>query len=399
MSVAATGALEMQIDGSPARDVTPFLRQFIWRDSMIHGGWYCEINFSTEVWGEWEDVLLGRDSSDIRVRMKQQGGVVEATEWRSLYVNNSRTAFRGTAMAGRVFGGDIRLAMQTRTRKATWKDTTASQIFSAIAERWDLTPSIADTVGKRTWWQLEEDDWSFSRRLAENSATKAGRGDAYLWVDGANLRYDAPNTSDVSTRRYDLRMLENRVDRLLISFNGRDVDRAGGTTLQRIGYDFSQKAAIPFVVDQAAASAFPALAQRVPRIMTNGLRVYPTFEETMPLVEESARAHWGRTAQRYYAAQIDTRGDLTLKPGVVIEVLNNLSTEAEAPFFGRYGVLEVTHTMLDGVVSTSMLCHRREAGIGDEDTSGASTTTSTKDNYVVDKQQTAQVMRQVQVIA
>jgi phage protein D len=398
MSLSATGGLEMQIDGGPARDVTPFLRKFVWRESMIAGGWYWEARFSTETWEEWEDLILGRDSSDLRVRLKQQGGVEEATEWRRMYIDHAKTSFRGTTLIGRVFGGDIRLAMQEKARTRTWKDATVSDVLSDIADEWKLTQDIKNTAGRRTWWQLREDDWTFARRLAASAATGSGRGDAYMWVDGSNLRFDSPSTSEASARRHDMRTLENRVDRVLVAYNGRNVDRAGGMTLRRIGYDFKTKAAIPFVVDANAASAFPALAPRLPRAMTSGLRIHPTFEETRALVEESARAQWGQSAQRYYSARIDTRGDLTLKPGVVLEVLGNLSDRQEAPFFGRYAVLEVTHALVDSVIVTSATCFRREAGIGDANTSGSGTTTASRDKFRVDQPQKAKVTRQVEAI-
>jgi hypothetical protein len=122
--------------------------------------------------------------------------------------------------------------------------------------------------------------------------------------------------------------------------------------------------------------------------MDAGLRVYPIMEEGQEFAEDAARAQWGDVGPRYYAMRLDTRADLALRPGVVVEVLNTPGPKQLSPMFGRYVVLEVIHTLARGMIVTTAACFRREADEGDADPTGATAgVIGTDDAYAFGKTQ------------
>lgn len=359
-------------DGT-AIDITPFVSRFSWTESLILGGFYWTIDFAAIQWREWDDLMMGRDERTVQFRLRtEEDQGPQSTEWRTAVVDKSRAAFsQDISMLGGVKGGDAALRMAQTVRTRVFKDRTVSDVLSRIATDHGLLVDVEDTRGSRDWYQVREDDWSFARRLARQASNATGRGDTYLWLDETTLRFQAPALSALSARRYDMAAVESRVDGYAATYHGREADRMGAATLRGVGFDYLTKRAVTFDVDAGTAQSHPALAQRVPREMSAGLRVFPVSERTAPRVEEVVRARWGRTAPRYLALRVRTRPDLTLRPNNVISMESNLDERRETPFMGRYAVLEVQHVLTKGSIETAFTAYRREAQEGDAEPTGA----------------------------
>jgi hypothetical protein len=389
----------MRVEGV-ARDITPFVRRFRWTESLIAGGWSWSMSLSTEQWPEWNELLVGRERPTVHFRLKNQEELNEfSTEWKRAYVEDSRAAFRGASMLAQVRGGDKRLEMRQRARTRTFREATTADVCRRIAGEYDLVPNMDDTTARRDRYQLREDDWGFMRRLLAESALGSGRGDVFLWLDEATLRLHAPEMAALSARRHDLAEVENRVDRVTVGYHGRRVDRLGGASQRVVGFDLSRKDALVFDLDAGQAQALPSLAKRVPRDPDDGLRVYALAEEGSPFVEEAARARWGRVAPRYFSLRLDTRPDLALRPGSVIEVQANLDLRRESPFFGRFVVLEVQHSVERSAIRSTAICYRREAFEGEVEPTGASVTAGgTRDRYRVGQPERSRTIVRAEVI-
>lgn len=381
MAATATSSLELRI-GTESFDITPFVRKFVWVESMLAGGFAWSLTLAANNWNDWSDIIMGRDAPAFQFRLRnEEDSGPQSTEWRTAVTDKSRVAFsQDTSMIAEIKGADRRLLMAQEHRTRSFAASSASSIISMIASQYNLIPSvdIAASISART--QAREDDWTFVRRIARETSTESGRGDAYLWLDEDTLHFAAPQLSGPSERRYDVSTVENRVDNYVCTYNGREADRSGAARLRGIGFDFATKKAITFDMEPGTAQSHPALAAKVPRSMADGLRIVPVFETDKTRVEEEIRAQWGRSAPRYMAIRVNTRPDLTLKPNTVIAMESNLGESRESPFMGRYAALEVMHTLEGGVISTSVVAYRREAQEGAAQPTGAdATTTQTRD--------------------
>jgi phage protein D len=385
-----TSILELRTGGpgSRALDITAFVRKFVWYESLIAGGWSWELAFAAEQWPEWEPLLLGRDEPEVgryfRLGAQSSGrddpGIT--TDWRFAVVDGSSSAIKGTALLGHVTGGDRRLLLASKARTRAWPASTVAGILRQIAAEYGISSTIENTLGTRDRLQVRESDWTFIMRLGREAASASGRGDVFPFMDEERLLFGAPNLVAPSERRHDLAEVENRVENTIVAYNGRTADRRGAGTLRGVGYDLDQQAPIVFEVDGQAAQTHPSLARRVPRPQEDALRVLPVMEESAALVEAQARSAWGRAAPRYFSLRLDTRPDLTLRPGKVVEVQATLDGRRDSPLFGRFVVLEVKHTMDGANLTTTIACFRREAFQGEEDPTGASASSGgTRDRY------------------
>ena len=395
MALSGSGGIDMRV-GQSVTDVTPFVRRFVWNESLIQGGWSWSMHFNTEDWSEWTPLLLGRDAPAYRFRLKSQEGDLEiTTDWKQAFVDGSREVFRGESMISLVHGQDARLTLRQKARTRAWPQTSVSDVFERVANEYGLAPAIDTSAPTRDRWQVREDDWSFMRRLLRHTSTDSGRGDVYLWLDEQTLRFGAPVLTVPSARRHDLSEVENRVDRVSVNYSGRLVDRLGGATMRTVAYDLDNAKAKTFKVNPAEASTLPALARKVPRDPADGLRVIHTTEEALGFAESDARAAWGRAAPRYFTLRLDTRPDLTLRPGQLVEVQVNLDSRHDSPFLGRFVVLEITHVVARSAIKTTALCFRREAFAGDADPTGSSAAQAgTRDRYRFGQQNRPSVVLQ-----
>lgn len=373
--------------GNEIRDMTAFASRFSWIESLLGGGFSWSIRFASDHWGEWSKLLLGAEDPSWAWRLRQQeGGADKATLWRAAIVDGSSTGFSSTAMYARVHGGDRGLLMRQRARTRAWPASSVASVAQTIASEYDLAASVGVAGPTRDRWQVREDDWSFLVRLnAENAAE--GRGDSFVWIDEDTLHLGAPPIAGIpADRRHVMAEYENRVDRHVLTFSGREVDRAGGATTRGVGFNFETGAPVSFLVDAAATQTQPALARRVPRPQAGGLRVLPVTEQTSPLVENAARATWGRAGPRYFTLRVDSRPDFLLRPGTILEMDANLDPQRQTPLQGRFLVLEVAHEVKDGAARTTAVCFRREAFEGEEDPSGVSAAAGgARDNYRASK--------------
>lgn len=382
MTFNATVSLELR-EGETSRDITRNVQRFRWTDSLLSGGFSWELTFQTESWEEWTDLILGRVDSVFYFRLRNQEGDVEtATEWRRAFVESSRTAYRGAALEACVAGLDKRIDLQAGARTRAWPASTVADIVRTIAGEYDLEADVDASQGRRDRWQLAEDDWTFLSRLAHEAASESGRGDVFLRVSENKLILNAPDLAAPSDRRHDLSRQETRVNRVVVSYAGREVDRLGGATARAVGYDLDANKALVFTVDAAAVSSQPALARRVPRPQDGDLRVIAVMEEGIDLVEARARAMWGKAAPRYFALRLDTKPDVQLRPGTLLEAQVNLDGDRQTPLLGRFLVLEVEHMLIAGALETTVVCFRREAFEGEDDPTGASVSSgNTRDQY------------------
>lgn len=395
MSLVGTGGLEMMREGQEALDITPFVRRFVWTDSMLDGGFTWSLHLTTDFWEEWNDVILGAE--DVRFRLKFQAGQETTTDWRTAVSDSARIAYRSTAMTFEVPGADKRLDLLQKERTRAWPNSSVSDLVQAIGAEYGLDVMAEATTGRHDRWQAREFDWTYLRRSVEESASSKGRGDMYLWLDEGTLRLDVPQLQRGSDRRHDMSEVENRVDRIVLAYHGREIDRAGGATLVGIGFDFDTKSDLVFTLNGQRAETHPALARRVPRDPADGLRVIPVQEHTAALVEEATRGHWGRFGPRYFSLRLDSRPDLALRPGMVMELQGNLGAQQETPFLGRFAVLEVQHILAAGMkrsrgsggLQTTAVCYRREAFAGREEPTGTSVSNvRTRDAYRAGQEQT-----------
>jgi len=370
-NITEAGLLDIKV-GSDAIDATPYVKSFLWVESMIRGGWSWALRFDTDAWVDWQEILLGLGREKY-IRLRTESGDKEtSTDWALAVVDGSTMSIRGRTLISMVKGGDRRLQMMQTARTRAWPESTVASVIRATALEYSLASDVEETAGQRDRWQIRESDWAHLRRLASNAGTGAGRGDSYLWLDRDTLRFGAPNFAARSDRRHDLNAMENRVDRTVLQYHGRAVDRAGGATLRAVGHDHYAGEPLVFDVNAGAVETQPTLGSRVPRAQSDGLKVYAVVEDQQDLVEETARGIWGEAAPRYFSMRVDGRSDLALRPGTMIELEATLGPDQQLPVFGRYAVLEVQHELIGGQIRTTASCYRREAYEGEEDPSGAS---------------------------
>lgn len=404
MPTVGSVGVELQTDNEPAKDITGFVEEFEWLDSMLEGGFSWGLLFSATAWSEWEDLFRGREASSWRFRLKSTEGdsVVPAektTDFRRAYVDSSRFVQRGEAGSFLIRGADVRLVMAQNVHVRAYPQSTISEIVEEIATSYGLLPDVDDTQGRRDRFQLYEDDWTHIKRLSLEAATASNRGDIYLWCDDTRLRLKAPVLSAPSSRLHDLSEVENRIDKVTVSYNGRQVDRKGGATLLGIGYDFRKGESIPVTFDASAAAALPALARQVPRPVAGGSRTFTSPEEDRKNVLEGVASTWMRAATRYFTLRLDTRPDLTLKPGAIVEVQSALDSDTTLPIFGRYCVLEVKHKLEKGYITTTAVGFRREIESGEEDATGANVSaTGVRDSYRLGQPDLQQTVVRAQVL-
>jgi len=374
-SVSAQAGLEMRLDQEKSLDITPFVKRFVWRQSMIAGGFSWEMRFATTQWNEWNALLMGRERPRVQFRLRsdESDQQPQATEWRTVITDMSRASFsQDISMIGEIRGADRRLELAQETRCRVFDTQLASSVFSRIASEYGLDTDIEPTSVADTFTQAHKNDWTFMRGLARDHVVQSKRGDCYLWLDENILKFQTVELSDQSDRSYDIATLENRVNGYAATYYGRRADRRGAARLQGIGFDFVTKKPVVFTMDPGAAQTHPSLAQRVPRRMADGLRVFPVIESTPGLVEAETRARWGRVAPRYLSLAIETRPDLTVRVGKIMSVESNLGERRETPFLGRYAILEVEHVYEDGAISTKLIGYRREAHEGEAQPTGSS---------------------------
>lgn len=373
-AIVGSGGIEIR-RGAEAQDITPFVHRFVWSESLIAGGWTWMMTFDTEDWKDWKDLILGKDKNPGRhFRLKaQEGGIDSTTSWLRAYVDGTPAAdIRGRTLSVKVQGADVRLEIQQKSRTRAHLATKVSDVIRRVASENDLVADVQDTLGSRDRWQWRTDDWAYIRHLAHCAATSSRRGDSYLWVDDDTLRFRAPDLGVPSDRRYDLAEVDNRVDKTMVTYHGRAVDRRGGSTLLGVSYDVLLGKPIRFTMDAQAASTQPSLADQVPRSMAGGNRTIPLLSQGLDLVEETTRGTWGLLAPRYFTMRIESRPDLTIRPGAVIELQANLNERQNLPIFGRYVVLEVQHVLVGSDIRTTLACFRREAFQGAEAPTGSS---------------------------
>lgn len=389
MALRGTGGVEIRLTpNDQARDVTPLVRSFVWRDSLIEGGFSWAMRVTTDGWNEWNDVVLGITNPQIRLMF--QSDVESSTPWRTAVVDKSRLSYRSTALTFMLEGADRRLDMMQRDRTRAWLGRSVDEIVNEIGSEWGFNVLTNNTLERIDRWQCREPDWAFLKRLVDGASTASGRGDIFLWLNEDQLTLTAPEVQRPSDRRHSMQEVENRVDRVVLTYNGREVDRKGGATTRAVSFDTDTKQARQFTVDRDAAETHPALARRVPRAPADGLRVYPSTATTPEGVEATARSQWSSVAPRYFALRIDTRPDLALRPGMVLEIQGALGPGKEPPFLGKFLCLEVQHELTtgnpkakdEGGLVTTAVCYRREAYIGDDEPTGSSAVRQgTRDRY------------------
>ena len=377
-----TSIVEIRIDGE-VHDITPFIDQFTWTESMLAGGFSWSLRFRTGGWKAWDSIMMGQDNPEFSFRVSSQEGEERtlSSEWRTGITDKSRAAFNAsTRMLAEIKGADQRLVLAQKARTRAWNNMRASDVLQSIATEYGLSSDIAASAYSSVWVQARQDDWSFMRDLALTSTVSGNRGDSYLWLDGSTLRYQAPTLTDMTERRYDVSVLEDRVEDFAFLYSGREVDRNGGATLRGIGFDFDTKRGLVFDMDPVAAATQPALAPRVPRRMGDGLRVVPFAEDDLGVVSESTRSRWGRVAPRYLSVRLRARPDPSLRPNKVISIENSFGDLQQTPFMGRYVLLEVQHIVVGSLLTTSITGFRRESQVGDaQPTDALATNTGTRD--------------------
>jgi len=369
-TITHADGVEMRVGGT-SDDITPFVRRFVWVESLIRGGFFWEMDFLANVWGEWTPLLIGRRPYQFRLKSQEEGQET-TTDWRTAITDSSAMSFRGEALLGTVHGGDRRLGLRQKHRTKVWRQRTVSDIVRAVASEYGMVGRADDTSLRYDWCQVAETDWGFLQRIVYESATAGGRGDLFLWVEEDVLKLHAPLLQDASVRRHDLSVAENRVDNVLLTYAGREVDRQGGATIRAVGYDLDAKRAVTFTLGAPQAQTHPALAGRVPRAQEDGVRVFPVTGRSPASVEAHARGRWGRFAPRYFGLRVESRPDLVLRPGTVMELQATLGEDQETPFLGRFLILEVEHEYARGSIKTNAICYRREAFVGEEEPSGVS---------------------------
>lgn len=376
--------MEMRVKNQTS-DISPLVDEFLWTESLLDGGFSWSMRLKTPEWGEWWDLMLGRKRPEVMFRFKQQeAGVETSTEWKRAITDWSKGAFSPEpTMDLEIHGADQRLNMLQKVRTRTFKDALVADVVRRVGQDYGLqTSDVATTKGERTRWQLQEDDWSFLRRLLRGAASADGRGDMFLYMEEDNLRLVVVRSQDSSARSHDTASIENRLNGYVVQYHGRRIDRMGGATLEGVGYDFKAKAGISFMADSAAAAVYPALSKRVPRNQSDGLRIVPVIEDKLLLVDAAVRNVWGDLAPRYFSLRVNTRPDLTLKPNAVIEIVATDNPNRESVVQGRYALLEVQHRYLGGAISTTAVAYRREAWEGEDQPTGSSADTArSRDSY------------------
>jgi len=364
--------VELRIDGGESQPIHPFLERFVWRESLIEGGFTWQADIKASTWQEWTPILLGKGRLIFEYRLTTQvDGQDISTEWRRAITDSSRSSFRGQTLIASAVGGDRRLEMMQAHRLRAWPGAAVSDVARVLAQEYGLNAAAQGTADVGDRLQVQESDWAFLRRIAyETSAS--GRGDVFLWMDNDTLHLRAPDLQRPADRHHDMSLVENRVDRMAVRYAGREVDRRGGATLQGWGFDWDARQGLVFNLDSNASRTHPALAGRVPRRQSGGLRYFPVIERTLPEVEGQTRGRWGRFAPRYFSLRVDTRPDLSLRPGTILEMEASLGENQETPLLGRFLVLEVQHEMVDASIITTAVCYRREASAGEEEAQGNS---------------------------
>ena len=373
-----TSSIELRVGESVATDITPFVDRFVWTESMIDGGFSWDIKFKADQWREWDRIMFGRDDPSYQFRLRVDNEQqADSTEWRTAITDKSRAGFaQDVSMRGQIKGADRRLVMAQKARTRAWRNKRVSDIITQIAGEYGLDADVERSAATDINNQSRMSDWAFLRRMVSIATTESGRCDTYLWIDENTLRFGAPQVTDLSARRYDMSVVESRIEDYSAAYFGREADRRGAARMTGVGFDWYAKKGVVFTMGPGQAQSQPSLAPRVPRRMEDGLCSYPIINDTRATVEEEVRARWGSVAPRYLSLRVTTRPDLTVRPNSIISMESNLNESRETPFMGRYVILEVQHLYEQQSITTSMVCYRREAREGEAQPTGANADTA-----------------------
>jgi|GEM_PF-1862321 len=359
-----------------AKDATPLVESFSILHSALKHGRRWEIVFADSDWAFWEPYVSGTTPLKVRLTFSKSN-TQETTGWLDLHVDASESDFSRQYLHGTLRGADALLQTAIKAEIGAYPLATVDSVVRLLGARYGFVVDTVKMDGQRTWYQLEDSDFDFLKYLLDWAATPAGRGDVWFWFDNGTLHFRPFDFKQPSTDKYLLGGVDDRAAHSPVSFYGGEVDRGGGRRYGVYSFDVTKKTGFYFEAGLTSAGG-PALSTYVPRLPSGGLCSENVAGADLALVRAAARARWAKLGMRYYGITLQTKGDLRVSVGDMIEVDFLKEVPAKGAFIrGRYPVFEVEHKYAKGgKFTTNITGYRREAEAGEQAAGGANVSSS-----------------------
>lgn len=355
-------------DTTGVYDITPYVRRFVYRNSLLTGFARWTLFITATEWGWWKDIMIG---NGLRFSLKIKHVADEfstETEWLNLVVDTSAGVFHKTQMQGKVVGGGIELNMMEKTRRRAFVDQPISSIFQRIASGYQLVPEIDTSTGIQNWYQANQSDWDFLQELFDYFlSSTSGRGDVFFNVDNQTLYVKSINFAKPAVRQYAFTM--GRQNDMSVSaqykYYGGQVSRKGGLVIEARGFDRDTGLSVIYKATPILNPA-PVLKDKFPKETSMVCRAYSVPTSNYNLVRARALREQAKFGMRYYGISILVLNELTIKLRDMMEVSIKDTKGDGAPQEGRYGVFGYKIDVDAGNIKTAVTGYRRESTAGPE---------------------------------
>ena len=351
-------------------DLTPFVRRFVYKNSLLRGHTRWRLYFDTSQWDFWKNFMIG-NGLQFQVKVTgQKDGNISDTGWLSLVVDLSDGDLRGTYMKGRIEGGGIELNMMLQDKRRAFYQTTASSVVKQIAALYQLVPDIQTTSILDNWWQANQTDWNFLQELMSDYVpSQNNRGDAYLNIEKRKLTIKPINFAAPSVRQYDLTEDDDRVFRVRFRYYGGQVARRGIVVEAR---GFNRATGLPaFYLASPITAPNAALADKLPQAIASQKKVVVCGTGNLNTLRAVALREQAKHTPRYYGMAMRVLNDLTIQLRDMVEISAKDADGAGAFTEGRYAVYEYQLSYSPERIVTTVVGYRQESYAGPQPATGA----------------------------
>lgn len=343
-----------------------------------------------------EDLMFDQGVRQIKIT-QERDGVEQSTGWITIVVEKSMFQYNGGKPYVIVEGSDRSVFL--RSGNDLWNayiNRTASDVFSEIALRNRLVPSVKQTAGVGTWYQTGESDWELAKQLRAESITAEGQRNAYFYIENEVLRYGNIDYAKPAVRRYVLGSGDDRVEGINYSANIKEAEYDGSNFLTTSNFDVMSK---QYNTIPSFDSNVPSLGNTLPNVFGSSKKYQTIPQQNFNDLFSIANRSWMEKTLQNFSCVLEVIGDVALRLGDIVEAGIVGPNGGLSSFNGRYPIFEIkqeyyTYGLLQKVVddlkqkdglSTKILCYRRTFNYGSIAATGANySSVNTIDDYSVD---------------
>jgi len=338
MGKVTTTKIEIR-QGATTLDLTEKVTALTIKDSLLTGTMDWKLELQAKKLNDEEDFMFETGTRELRFSFTRDKKEI-STGWKLVTINKSSLFYTGSLPLIKVWGSTLASEMREVARWRSFIGADVAEILGEIAHKYGLKTKT-DVTTRGTWYQLGEDDWTFLRRICQEIVSPSGHRAVWLYVDNKTLSLEPLQFSKPAVRSFGIGTSDDRLDSVEFRAYGREIDFLGGASAVLKGFDIQNKR---FLEVSIGDSVIPNLAGRLPRPFTSGRRFFIySGQDNASLIEEGL-AHWVMTTSRYFSFQGSLSGDMTLKPGDIVDLKIIDPDKTTSVLNGKYPVYEVVHT-------------------------------------------------------